>query len=98
MVLSELPDDQIDMFLSLPLEQKETFVGNLIRKHYPKINQSDPYYKELAESYYSSFYVEKLYRSNGFFREKFIVTYTHTGLIRNIINELYFTDDHLITH
>ena len=54
--------------------------------------------KELLENYLSSFYVEKLYRSNQFFNEKYIMTYTHTGLVRNVINEMYFTDDDLITH
>ena len=46
----------------------------------------------------SSIYVEKLYRSNRFFQESFTMIYTKTGLIRNIVNDIYFLEDDLITH
>ena len=55
-------------------------------------------YEDLLESYISSIYVEKLYRSNRFFQESFTMIYTKTGLVRNIVNDIYFLEDDLITH
>ena len=55
-------------------------------------------FRDILESYISSFYVEKMYRSNRFFNEKFVIVYTQTGLIRNVWSDLYYTDDDLITH
>ena len=98
MILSDIQDGDLDVVLSLPLHQKNLYFSKLIKKHYPNVKESDPRHKELLENYLSSFYVEKLYRSNQFFNEKYIMTYTHTGLVRNVINEMYFTDDDLITH
>ena len=54
--------------------------------------------KNIVESYVSSFYLEKMYRTNRFFNEKFTPIYTTTGLIRNIWADLFFADDDLITH
>ena len=98
LILSNITDEDLDWVLSLPLQQKNTYFCALIKRHYPSIKEHDIRYNQLLENYLSSFYVEKLYRSNGFFNEKFLVTYTHTGLVRNVINEMYFTDDDLITH
>ena len=42
--------------------------------------------------------MEKIYRNNHFMKESFSVVYTKTGLIRNIWNDLYYTDDDLIIH
>jgi hypothetical protein len=98
LILSDITDEDLDWVLGLPFQQKNTYFNALIKKHYPAIPQEDKRYNQLLENYLSSFYVEKLYRSNRFFHEKFLVTYTHTGLVRNVINELYFTDDDLITH
>lgn len=98
LILSDITDEDLDWVLRLPFQQKNTYFNALIKKHYPAIPKEDKRYNQLLENYLSSFYVEKLYRSNRFFHEKFLVTYTHTGLVRNVINELYFTDDDLITH
>ena len=54
--------------------------------------------KNLLEYYNSSFYVEKMYRTNKFFQEKFTIVYTDKGFIRNIIADMYYADDDLITH
>ena len=62
------------------------------------VNEKSDEFKNVLESYVSSFYVEKMYRSNRFFNEKFIIVYTQTGLIRNVWSDLYYTDDDLITH
>ena len=96
--LSEFPNESLDYVLGMPLDVKRQYFHKLIESFYPKTLTIDSEYENLLEGYISSFYTEKLYRSNRFFNEKFTIVYTHTGMIRNIINDLYFIDDDLITH
>ena len=70
----------------------------MAKSYYPKVDENTDQFVELVESYISSFYLEKLYRSNRFFNEKFIPVYTNTGLIREVVSELFFVDDTLIVH
>ena len=98
LILENLPDDVLDHVLSLPPEAKTVYFTKLTKKFYPKIDQKSDEFTNIVESYVSSFYVEKMYRSNRFFNEKFIIVYTQTGLIRNVWSDLYYTDDDLITH
>ena len=98
LILENLPEDVLDHVLSLPPEAKTVYFTKLTKKFYPKIDQKSDEFTNIVESYVSSFYVEKMYRSNRFFNEKFIIVYTQTGLIRNVWSDLYYTDDDLITH
>jgi|TARA_E500000178_G_C16664019_1_gene591955 hypothetical protein len=98
MLLQDISNEDLDSILGMSLPGKKSFFAKMINKHFPELKEEDPMYKDTLEAYLSSFYVEKLYRSNKFFQEKFVMVYTNTGLVRNVINELYFTDDHLITH
>ena len=97
-ILSEFTDESLDYVIGMPLKIKREYFHKLIESFYPKALRIESEYENLIESYISSFYTEKLYRSNRFFNEKFTIVYTHTGMIRNIINDLYFIDDDLITH
>ena len=98
LILENLPEDVLDHVLSLPPEAKTVYFTKLTKKFYPKIDQKSDEFTNIVESYVSSFYVEKMYRSNRFFNEKFIIVYTQTGLIRNVWSDLYYSDDDLITH
>ena len=98
LILETIPEEALDHVLSLPPEAKTLYFTKLAKKFYPKINERSDEFKNIVESYVSSFYVEKMYRSNRFFNEKFIIVYTQTGLIRNVWSDLYYTDDDLITH
>ena len=98
LILEKVPEDTLDHILSLHPEAKTLYFKNLAKKFYPKIDEKSDEFKNILESYVSSFYVEKMYRSNRFFNEKFIIVYTQTGLIRNVWSDLYYTDDDLITH
>jgi len=97
-VLEELPDDALDAILSLPPEAKDKYFSKMAQNFNPKVDIKSDYFKDIVETYISSFYLEKLYRTNRFFNEKFTPVYTNTGIIRNIIADIYFTDDDLITH
>ena len=97
-ILEELSDESLDAVLSLPLDKKSSYFTAMLKSFYPSVEEGTDDFDNLIASYLSSFYVEKIYRSNNFFNEKFTVVYTTTGLIRNIISEMYYADDDLITH
>lgn len=97
-ILESLSDESLDAILSLSMDRKASYFSSMIKSFYPKVKEDSQQFNDLIASYASSFYVEKIYRSNRFFNEKFTPIYTSTGLIRNIIADMYYTDDDLITH
>jgi len=96
--LGYLSDEALDEVLTLDIDKKVAYFSLLVDKFYPKVEKESEDYQNLLESYASSFYVEKLYRSNRFFSEKFTPVYTTTGLIRNITLDLYFIEEELLIH
>lgn len=98
LLLCEVSTSSLDAVLSLPEASKLSYFKALVENFYPKTDKDSEEYVSLLESYYSSFYLEKLYRTNNFFNEKFTVVYTSTGLIRNIISDMYYCDDDLVVH
>ena len=96
--LEDFSDESLDSILCLTIESKTKYFEAMVKSYYPKVDQDTDHFVELVESYISSFYLEKLYRSNRFFNEKFIPIYTNTGLIREVVSDLFFIDDTLIVH
>ena len=96
-LLEDFPDEALDQVLSLPPKGKTIYFGKLAKQFYDFPEDSDEM-TDIIESYISSFYLEKMYRTNRFFNEKFTPVYTTTALIRNIWADLFFSDDDLITH
>lgn len=96
--LGELEESKLDFILSFDEEDKTQFFDSLISRFYPKVERNSEYYLALQAYYRGSWATEKLYRNNKFLKECFSVVYTKTGLIRNIWNDMYFTDDDLILH
>ena len=97
-ILQDLSDDLLDQILSLAPESKTIYFLGLTKEYYPDIEDGSEYQQNIIESYISSYYIEKMYRSNRFFNEKFSPVYTKTGLIRNVWCDLFFIDDDLIVH
>jgi len=98
LILNLIAEESIDAVLALPEQSKIAYFMSLAETFYPKVAKDTKEYSDLIESYYSSFYVEKLYRSNLFFHEKFTVVYTTTGLIRDITNNLFYLGEHPQIH
>lgn len=96
--LEELSDGALNSVLALSLEGKTMYFEAMVKSYYEKVPEDSNDFTDLVESYISSFYLEKLYRSNRFFNEKFIPIYTDTGLIREVVSDLFFIDDTLIVH
>lgn len=97
-ILEELPDESLDAILCLTPAQKTKYFSLMVKTYYPNQVEGSKEFTDLLETYISSFYVEKLYRSNRFFHEKFSPVYTSTGLIRDVVADIFYTDDHIITH
>jgi len=98
LTLNEIEEEKIDIVLSLDDQSKTIFFDNLIQLHYPNIKRESTEYHNLQVHYRACWLMEKIYRNNDFMKECFSVVYTKTGLIRNIWNDLYYTDDDLIIH
>ena len=84
-LLQDLPDENLDQILSLSPMAKGKYFAGIAKEFYPNLKETSEYFENVVESYISSFYIEKMYRSN-------------TGLIRNIWSDLFFIDTDLITH
>jgi hypothetical protein len=98
LLLNEVDEDKLDAVLSLNEMGKTIFFATLIQSHFPHIEKSSEQYKSLQVHYRCCWMMEKIYRNNQFMKECFSVVYTKTGLIRNIWNDLYYTEDDLIIH
>ena len=98
MNLYDVKEIAIDYILALPEVERLTYYGTLIDKFYPNVNKNAPDFEKLLVAYETSFVVEKIYRNNKIFQSGFTNVYTQTGLLRNSVSDLYFTDDDLITH
>jgi len=98
LLLEELPDEVLDAVLSLEPSVRATYFEKMVINYYPHVVAKSAEFTTLVETYNSSFYLEKMYRTNRFFNERFTPVYTHTGLIRNVIADIFFADDDLITH
>lgn len=96
--LHEIPEESLDAVLALPEENKINYFCSLADVYFPDLNKESDEYINVVESYYASFYTEKLYRNNYFFREKFTAVYTNRGLIRNLVNNIYYLDEDLVVH
>ena len=94
--LHEFPEERLNYVLAMPEEERLSYFASQIKKHYPIIPIEE--YERLLTAYESSFILEKIYRSNKTCQEGFTAVYTKTGLIRNMVNDIFFTDDDLITH
>ena len=97
-ILEEMPDASLDTVLGFDIDKKTKYFTALASFHYKDIDEDSNEFIDILEMYMSSYYVEKLYRSNRFFSEKFTPIYTKTGIIRNIVSDMYYNDDDLLIH
>ena len=96
--LNEFPEDKLELILSLSTEEQHIYFDSLIKRFFPNTTMEDDSYHDLLAAYYASFVLEKIYRNEEELQKEFTVIYTKTGLIRNMINDLYYSTDELIVH
>ena len=97
-LLKDFPDDKLELILALEEEEQIIYYDSLINRFYPHISSDDRIYEDMLAAYHASFVMEKLYRKEKVLQLEFTPIYTKTGLIRNLVNDLYYTTDDLITH
>jgi len=96
--LHKLSDEKLENILLMSETATNIYIHTLIEKHYPQVEVNSDTYTSLKIGYKSSFVLERYYRTNLTVQRGFTAVYTRTGLIRNIINDIYYTEDDLITH
>lgn len=96
--LYEISARDLDSTLKLDDDSFAIYIGQIIEKFYPSILPGTDEFNNLVVGYRASFEAEKLVRTNIPLHNGFRVIYTKTGLIRNLINEIYFNLDDLIIH
>ncbi len=75
--------------LRLPVEELDSYIYALICRFYPSAQKDSERYKQLENAYKASFVLEQLYRSNDILSDYYTGIYTKTGLIREIVLDLY---------
>tara|TARA_Y100000034_G_scaffold136800_1_gene215897 strand:+ start:22060 stop:22365 length:306 start_codon:yes stop_codon:yes gene_type:complete len=97
--LYELSDDALNKIINLKKDELDNYITLLIANHYgDSMENNSDMHNKLMTAYTSSFTAEKIYRDNLVFQKGFQAVYSKTGLVTNLVNDLYFTDDHLIVH
>lgn len=94
--LYNLEDDSLNYVLSLSDEEKTGYFHTIISRFYADESLSAEMYKELQLAYRASFILERILRSNKAIAESYRPVYTNSGLIRELVNNLYFTTDTVI--
>lgn len=87
--LHELEDEVLNEILQLPFEELDSYIYALICRFYSNVPKGSDRYDSISTAYKSSFILEKLYRSNAMLHENYTAIYTKTGLIREMVNDLY---------
>lgn len=89
--LHELSTDTIKDINRLDQDSKATYFMNLISRFYP--NAEGETVTNLASAYYGSFMMEEKVRTYPGLAQAFTVVYTKTGLIREVVNDIYFLQE-----
>jgi hypothetical protein len=87
--LYELDEDTLNFILDLNSVELDRYIHALILRFYRKRIDNTQYYEKLVKAYKASFILEKLYRTNSTFNANYTAVYTKTGLIREVVSDLY---------
>ena len=96
--VNEMDGANLQVILTLSEDERLLYINNLIKKYYPNIDFNTEVYFNIQKSYIGSFNLENIFRQSEEAKRAFTPIYTKTGLIRNIVNDLFFMPQELITH
>lgn len=88
--LYDLSDEKLDNILNLSEDNLHYYINSLILRFYKDVD-TDTYIK-LKNAYKGSFVLEKLYRTNSLLVQNYTAIYTKTGLMRELVSDLYSLD------
>lgn len=98
MKLYTLPETSIDYILSLSPQQRYLYLKQVALSNFRVIETDKEMLESLIKGLEVSIFFEKLYRNNEFLRKNFTIVYSDGGLVRNVIHDIYYSDDELTTH
>lgn len=98
MKLYTLPETSIDYILSLSPQQRYLYLKQVALSNFRVIETDKEMLESLIKGLEVSILFEKLYRNNEFLRKNFTIVYSDGGLVRNVIHDIYYSDDELTTH
>tara|TARA_R100000329_G_C7601981_1_gene213509 strand:+ start:1120 stop:1416 length:297 start_codon:yes stop_codon:yes gene_type:complete len=98
MKLWELPEAALDYIISLPPRQRKMYLKEVVTKHYPSASQNEDILNKTIKALESSVLLEKLYRNNEFLKENFTLVYANGGIIRNMVQDAYYSEEDLTIH
>ena len=87
--LFDLTDAELQVITNLSDIDVCDYIHNLICNYYSHVDQTSEQYRNLVKAYKTSFILETIYRSNPLLSNNFTTIYTRTGLIRELVNDLY---------
>ena len=87
MYLDTLEDSELDEILSYTQDELDIYLDALIEHFYPYAVPAE--ITPLKTAYKSSFALESFYRSTDLLYQGFTCLYTKTGLIKEMVNDLY---------
>jgi hypothetical protein len=87
--LYDLDDTTLNFIIELSFEELDKYIYALISRFYPNIEKGSEECAKLRSAYKASFAAEKLYRVNSLLNKNYTAIYTKTGLIREIVLDLY---------
>lgn len=97
-ILNMIDNTKLQIIISLSDDEKLLYINNLIKKYYSNIEFNTDVYFNLQKAYIGSFVLEDRFRQNEEIQKAFRPIYTKTGLIRNIVNDLFFIPEELTVH
>ena len=98
MKLFSLPESALDYIISLSPRQRYLYLKEVALKQFSVTVEDAEMLERTVQALEASVMLEKLYRNNDFLKKNFTVVYSDGGLVRNIIHDIYYTEDDLIVH
>lgn len=88
--LYDIPDDTLDDIINMGDESLDVYIQALIEKFYGEVDSIEKI--KLTNMYKASFTLEKIYRLYPEIHNNFTAIYTKTGLVRELVSDLYYIE------
>lgn len=98
MKLYQLPEPALDYIISLSPQQRYLYLKEVALKQFSTTLDDKEMLERTIKALEASVLMEKLYRNNEFLKKNFTMVYSDGGIVRNMVNDIYYTEDDLIVH
>lgn len=98
MKLYSIPETSLDYIISLSPQQRYLYLKQVAIENFKAASDDKEMLEKIIKGLETSVLFEKLYRNNEFLRKNFTIVYSSGGLVRNVIHDIYYSEDDLTTH